>query len=979
MALLKEGHANLVCIKDTIFFSPIQRLQRDLGIQTIGVFLDHYFEINPERKGKELIHILDAFSGCGIRGIRYALEVEGVGKVTCNDINLDSVATINENWKASCNGTTECEFEVVSKDTNLLLASSPECFHVIDLDPCGSPAPYLRSAVSALKNGGLLCVACTDYKDLFGLNGEAGAQRSFSRYGGWVGTGASADQTSAFMAETAMRVIVNMISCVGGSIGRRIECCLCASFSFFVRICVRVYDDIDQNIGHPSPILVSRHIRHHSNKTFQTGDFKLVQLGAKNTFMLPNNVLGPMFSKVQLCDLKLLEGMITKLQLIGQQTIQSLMGTEPTTWQVVAFEVRRVFSDLEMTTTLFHESLRTLFLSYIQSSANDSFSYNSLNRLLRLLQAEHGVSSLFSYCMREMTQTSSVIVHRDPIMTSLVAKGYIAVPSHIDASSLKTDAPFTEVEQVIDQYIQACRGGSSEAQGGGHVIEQCRKMCSNENKKSRLIGNMESVVNEMFDKMLKLTVVPTTAVVPVTTSSSVDGVCGSCYHDARRHLSKFPDTGRMVLVSKDKRSGEFVCQDSLADACLQAQEGDVILLTSSERGGGCHVPAEGICLKTAGVWIKGCSHGGGDAEGVGVSVKITQHSQPKGKHSKSTAMFTVAAKGVVLSDVDIEMCGGGSNEPNRQTCCVMVEGEGNSLMMIQSTIHFIQSVNHTFAKQATSFVPGKKNNMRSHEHVKPVGIAVASCAMLSCHKVSVLGAKHLSRGGVLLSGRAGALLESCHILEVDECGVLVQSGGIAILRGCVISQALTGVAVSGMGSDMSLSQCSINCCARLYAEASRQARLQVYSCKLGQDDGGSGGGGVLVKHASTTAEIHSCVIKKTRLAMIDVRDDAYLGLSHSLLSHGRTSGVYASARGTIALGQGFCFLRCGLAAVEVAYGAQVICQSLGVANALIEPNCSEIEYETEDSISQFLSDAGLIIDCGVPLLVSHSGAFGVLS
>lgn len=35
-------------------------------------------------------------------------------------------------------------------------------FHVIDLDPYGSAAPFIDTAVRTVADGGLICVTCTD-------------------------------------------------------------------------------------------------------------------------------------------------------------------------------------------------------------------------------------------------------------------------------------------------------------------------------------------------------------------------------------------------------------------------------------------------------------------------------------------------------------------------------------------------------------------------------------------------------------------------------------------------------------------------------------------------------------------------------------------------------------------------------------------------------------------------------------------------
>jgi tRNA (guanine26-N2/guanine27-N2)-dimethyltransferase len=63
--------------------------------------------------------------------------------------------------------------KVTNMNANLLLQehSSPKRrFDVIDLDPFGSPVPFLDSSVSALKDGGLLAVTATDMAPLCGVH-----------------------------------------------------------------------------------------------------------------------------------------------------------------------------------------------------------------------------------------------------------------------------------------------------------------------------------------------------------------------------------------------------------------------------------------------------------------------------------------------------------------------------------------------------------------------------------------------------------------------------------------------------------------------------------------------------------------------------------------------------------------------------------------------------------------------------------------
>uniref|UniRef100_A0A4W3H7Q8 tRNA (guanine(26)-N(2))-dimethyltransferase n=1 Tax=Callorhinchus milii TaxID=7868 RepID=A0A4W3H7Q8_CALMI len=67
-------------------------------------------------------------------------------------------------------------------DASLLIHQSKRSEHrfdVIDLDPYGSPAPFIDAAVQAVSEGGLLCVTCTDMAVMAGNSGET----CYSKYG----------------------------------------------------------------------------------------------------------------------------------------------------------------------------------------------------------------------------------------------------------------------------------------------------------------------------------------------------------------------------------------------------------------------------------------------------------------------------------------------------------------------------------------------------------------------------------------------------------------------------------------------------------------------------------------------------------------------------------------------------------------------------------------------------------------------------
>ncbi len=87
-----------------------------------------------------------------------------MSKCIAVDLNPASVAvakrTVDKSL-AACSRDHGSLLDVFQGDCNTVMAAGGG-FDVIDLDPCGSPAPFLENAVRAVKPGGLLCIASTE-------------------------------------------------------------------------------------------------------------------------------------------------------------------------------------------------------------------------------------------------------------------------------------------------------------------------------------------------------------------------------------------------------------------------------------------------------------------------------------------------------------------------------------------------------------------------------------------------------------------------------------------------------------------------------------------------------------------------------------------------------------------------------------------------------------------------------------------------
>jgi len=169
-AFLKEP-SDYAPSKAPVFYNPVMELNRDISVLAVQAY--------QEQTGRE-IAVCDPLTGCGVRAVRYAVEVRGVKQVVGNDISSKAVALAAHNVQMN---ELDDIVTVKREDANLLLASHSaplSRFDVIDVDPFGSPAPYLDSAIRALRSGGMLAVTATDMAPLCGVHPKACVRK----YGG---------------------------------------------------------------------------------------------------------------------------------------------------------------------------------------------------------------------------------------------------------------------------------------------------------------------------------------------------------------------------------------------------------------------------------------------------------------------------------------------------------------------------------------------------------------------------------------------------------------------------------------------------------------------------------------------------------------------------------------------------------------------------------------------------------------------------
>lgn len=147
-----------------VFFNPKMEKNRVNAINVI----DSYF--------KEKIKIADVLSGLGARAIRYAVECKQKHEIFANDIQPSAVKLTEKNAKLN-----KVKISTSNKEANqFLIEHKYDKFNFIDIDPFGSPAPFLNSAIFAIQpKDSLLGITATDKGTLAGIYSKA----CFKKYG----------------------------------------------------------------------------------------------------------------------------------------------------------------------------------------------------------------------------------------------------------------------------------------------------------------------------------------------------------------------------------------------------------------------------------------------------------------------------------------------------------------------------------------------------------------------------------------------------------------------------------------------------------------------------------------------------------------------------------------------------------------------------------------------------------------------------
>lgn len=140
-----------------VFYNPLMKINRDLSVLLLNSIENMDMQIG------------DPMAGTGVRAARFLTELKKgkIRLIKINDLSENAVETIKENIEKNKEKIHIKEIEITQKDANLFILESSG-FDYIDIDPFGTPNPFLNSAMQRISRNGILAVTATDTASLCG-------------------------------------------------------------------------------------------------------------------------------------------------------------------------------------------------------------------------------------------------------------------------------------------------------------------------------------------------------------------------------------------------------------------------------------------------------------------------------------------------------------------------------------------------------------------------------------------------------------------------------------------------------------------------------------------------------------------------------------------------------------------------------------------------------------------------------------------
>lgn len=215
-----------------VFYNPQMVFNRDLSLMVCSII--------SKRLGRP-IAALEPLSGCGVRGIRFGVELKDCFQsILLNDINHEAYSLINDNVRMN---RLRGLIYVSNEDANYLMrrfSIRNWYFDYVDIDPFGSPTGFIDSAIRSANKNTVLAFTATDMSVLCGVY----PLKALRKYGGLP-------IRSEYCHEVALRLLLNKLNMAAGSYEMAIKPLASYYADHYVRAYIAVVkpDQRDESAG----------------------------------------------------------------------------------------------------------------------------------------------------------------------------------------------------------------------------------------------------------------------------------------------------------------------------------------------------------------------------------------------------------------------------------------------------------------------------------------------------------------------------------------------------------------------------------------------------------------------------------------------------------------------------------------------------------------------------------------------------------
>ncbi|RLE39183.1 hypothetical protein DRJ17_01515 [Candidatus Woesearchaeota archaeon] len=224
-AIIKIAEQEKVSKKLPVFYNPIMKTNRDISILLLNAL------------NKKQMQIALPLAGSGVRGIRFLKELkkDKIKNISFNDLKPITVKYINKNillnniknkkLKPDRKGNIDDYIKITNKEADIFLLESSG-FDYIDIDPFGTPNPFLDASIKRLARKGILAITATDTSALAGTYENACKRKYWAK-----------PLRTAIMHEIGLRILIRKIQLIAA----QYEKALTPIFSYATDHYYRVY------------------------------------------------------------------------------------------------------------------------------------------------------------------------------------------------------------------------------------------------------------------------------------------------------------------------------------------------------------------------------------------------------------------------------------------------------------------------------------------------------------------------------------------------------------------------------------------------------------------------------------------------------------------------------------------------------------------------------------------------------------------